>query len=50
MKKVKYGLLKIKVKVQGIKTLPEEKKETKLREWKELRNKVKNGSPLCEEW
>lgn len=39
-KKVKFGLLKIKVKGQGFKALAEEKKENKLREQRELLNKV----------
>lgn len=38
--KVKYGLLKIKVKPQGVKTLAEENLETKLRGREELLSKV----------
>uniref|UniRef100_A0A9I9DG53 Protein MNN4-like n=1 Tax=Cucumis melo TaxID=3656 RepID=A0A9I9DG53_CUCME len=38
--KVKTRLLKIKVKAQGVKALAEEKKEIKLKEQKELLNKV----------
>ncbi|TYK02168.1 protein MNN4-like [Cucumis melo var. makuwa] len=36
--KVKFGLLKIKVKVEGVKALAEEEKETKIREQEELLN------------
>lgn len=38
--KVRFGLLKIKLNAYGIKALTKERKEIKLRKWKELLNKV----------
>lgn len=49
--KVRIGLLKIKVKGQGVKTWAENKKKIKLKEREELLNRrIKWPSPLCEEF
>lgn len=41
---VAFGLLKLKVIKQGVKTLTEEKKETKFREWEELLDKAEKAT------